>query len=291
MLTPISIEPKSFFREQCALPPLPEIAVKIQRLRNDPNVGIEDIAKLVRGDPALLAQVLKIVNSAYYGLPREVTEAHFAVAFLGLDEIARMVLALSVINTLRIADKKELSRFWYHSFYTAVCSKYLARRFEPLLPPEELWSASMLHDIGKLVYLRFFPDHHKALRETCLRNECLFSEAEGELSLPPSSHLGALLADHWSLPRSVKDACRIHTLADLHGKSEWISSAPAARVVCLGNLFAVLTIDLLSGEKRQIVSEAIRTDLAQSPDDFLLMSAEMYELRQEVDRFANGLVV
>lgn len=290
MLTSISIEPKSFFKERCALPPLPEIAVKIQRLKNDPNAGIEDIAKLVRGDPALLAQMLKIVNSAYYGLPREVADAHFAVAFLGLDEIARMVLALSVINTLRIADKKELSRFWYHSFYTAVCSKHMARKFEPLLPPEEIWSAAMLHDIGKLVYLRFFPDHHKALRETCVQSECMFSEAEQELSLPSSSHLGELLADHWSLPRSVKDACRYHTLADVQRQAEWISSAPAARVVCLGNLFAVLTIDLLSGEKRQLVSETIRTNLAQSSDEFLLMSAEMYELRQEVDQFANGLV-
>ena len=290
MLTPISIEPESFFRDNCKLPPLPEIAIKIQRLKDDPNAGIEDIAVLVRADPALLAQVLKIVNSAYYGLPREVKDAHFAVAFLGLDEVARMVLALSVINTLKIGDKKELSRFWFHSFYTAVCSKYLARKFEPLLPPEELWSASMLHDIGKLVYLRFFPDHHKALRDHCHRHQCSYSDAELELSLPPSSYMGFLLADHWSLPVSIRDACRIHTLQDLQKKSEWISSAPMSRVICLGNLFAVLTIDLLSVEKKQAVSEAIQTELQQSSDEFLLMSAEMYELRQEVDQFINSLV-
>ena len=63
-----------------------------------------------------------------------------------------------------------------------------------------------------------------------------------------------------------------------------------SRVICLGNLFAVLTIDLLSVEKKQAVSEAIQTELQQSSDEFLLMSAEMYELRQEVDQFINSLV-
>ena len=69
----------------------------------DENVVIEKVADLIGSDPALLAQTLKIVNSAYYGLPREVTRPQMAIAFLGLSEVYRMVLSLSVINTVSVS--------------------------------------------------------------------------------------------------------------------------------------------------------------------------------------------
>jgi HD-like signal output (HDOD) protein len=284
------IDTSSLFGDSCVLPPLPEVVMKIERLKNDPNAGMEEIAELVRAEPALLAQVLKIANSAYYGLPRKVSDARFAAAFLGLDEISRLVLSLSVINTLGVRDKEELSHFWAHSFYTAVCTKYLARKYDPLLALEELWSASMLHDIGKLVYLKFFPEQYLALRTHCDSEQCLFSEAEQALDLPASSGLGALLSIHWALPDSVRNACLIHTLGDLHRGQQWVDQHPISRMVCLGNLFAVLTTDPLSEPRKQAISDAIQTELKQTGDEFLLMTGEMYELRQEVDKFVQGLL-
>lgn len=149
---------------------------------------IEKVSQLISGEPALLAQILKVVNSAYFGLPREITRVSYAIAFLGLNQLHPMVLPLSVINTLDVHDKDELHGFWFHSFYTAISTKYLARKYEPLLSYEELWSAAMLHDIGKLVYLKFFPDHYRALRDFCNEHGRLFSEAEKHFSLPSSAY-------------------------------------------------------------------------------------------------------
>jgi len=212
---------------------------------------MEMVTELIKVEPALLAQVLKVVNSAYYGLPGEITNVRVAIAYLGLNEIYRMVLSLSVINTLQIKERDELEEFWFHSFYASLCTKYLAKQYEPHLSPEELWSASMLHDIGKLVYLKFFPDHYEALMTFSKEHGVSFSEAERHLSLPSSSFLGALLCDHWRLPDNVRQACEFHTLNDFLAAEGDSSSTPFQRMICLGNLVAVLSTSELSDSAKR----------------------------------------
>jgi len=163
MKEPILIDTETFLKNHCTLPSLPEVVSKIEREINKEEGNINKIADLINGEPALTSQILKVVNSAYYGLSSEIRNVRMAIAFMGLNEIYRMVLSLSLINSLNIDQKKELNRFWHHSFYSAICTRYLAKKFEPLIPLEDLWSASILHDIGKLVYLKFYPKHYKKL--------------------------------------------------------------------------------------------------------------------------------
>ncbi len=290
MLPPITIDPLTFFNGQISLPPLSPIALRIQTLTQDPNADIDPIAELINSDPALLAQVLKIVNSTYFGLRREITDAHFATAFLGLGEVSRIALALSVINALRIGDKKDLHRFWYHSFYAAICAKSIARKFDPLLPLSQLWSAAMLHDIGKLVYLKFFPDHYRALLQHSDQQGCLFSEAEEALGFPASAEIGTLLCLHWKLPTLIRDSCRIHTLKHLAQKQKWIAEAPCSRVICLANLFAILTIEVLNPAKKEELMAAMMTELGVNQETFLMFSAELYDLKQQAEGFIQSLV-
>jgi hypothetical protein len=151
-LAPIEIDPKTFFRKNFTLPALPEVVNEIQNVLSFDDPDIEKVAELISSEPSLVAQTLKVVNSAYYGLPQEITKVKTAIIFLGLSEIYRMVLSLSVVNTLAIKQKNELTDFWFHSFYTALSTRYLAKKYNPYLPFEELWSAAILHDIGKLIY-------------------------------------------------------------------------------------------------------------------------------------------
>jgi len=285
MLAPIEIDPKTFLRQHCTLPALPAVVGQIQSLIHDYNVDMEKVAELVSSDPAILAQVLKIVNSAYYGLPREIGDVRFAIAFLGLNEIYRMVLSLSVINTLAINRKDDLVNFWFHSFYAALCTKYIANKYEPHLSVEELWSAAILHDIGKLVYLKFFPEHYKALKDFSKEQGCLFSEAESHFSLPSSAFLGTLLCDHWRLPENVRNACEFHSLKDLPAVKENSPSADFRRMICLGNLLAIVSADELNSAKRQGLSTEVQTTLNLTEAGFLTMMGDVYELRIEVERF------
>jgi len=150
-LLPIEIDPKTFLRQHYTLPALPQVITRIQKMIHDDSAAVGEVSDLISSDPSLVAQILKVVNSAYYSLPQEISKVHFAIAFLGLNEVYRMVLALSVINTMSIEEKEELNRFWFHSFYTALCTKHLAKRYSPQLSFDELWAAAILHDIGKLV--------------------------------------------------------------------------------------------------------------------------------------------
>lgn len=288
-LSPIEIDPKTFLRDHCSLPALPEVVSKIQRLIHDDHADMGTVADLISGEPALVAQVLKVVNSAYYGLSREIGNVKFAIAFLGLNEIYRMVLALSVVNTLAIDERDELDRFWAHSFYTALCTRYLAKRYEPHFSLEELWSAAMLHDIGRLVYLKFFPDHYKALRRFCNEQLCLFSQAERHFALPSSAFLGTLLCEHWRLPDNIRTACESHTLKDLPSLNEDSPSGRFRRMICLANLLTVLSADELNdGTKREIAS-AIKTGLDCTEEEFLALMGDIYELRIDVEAFARQL--
>jgi HD-like signal output (HDOD) protein len=286
-LAPIEIDPRTFLREHFALPALPEVVSKIQNLIEGGDADMANVAELVSGEPALAAQVLKVANSAYYGLSREMTAVKFAIAFLGLNEIYRMVLSLSVVNTLAIDKEEELKRFWFHSFYAALCTKYLAKRYEPHLSFEELWSAAILHDIGKLVYLKFFPDHYKTLQLFCNKEGRLFSEAEKHYSLPSSGFFGTLLCDHWRLPGHIRRACECHTLKHLTDIDKEDSSARFRRMICLGNLLTVLSTDELNNDTKQEIASAVRSTLDCGEPEFMTMMGDIYELRVEVERFTD----
>jgi HD-like signal output (HDOD) protein len=284
-LPPIHINSETFLRQHCTLPALPSLISRIQEVLCGDNVDIQQVIELISRDPSLVAQIFKVVNSGYYGLPREITRIQFATAFLGLNEVYRMVLSLSVINTLSIVDKAEFDRFWYHSYYAALCTKQMARRYERHMSFEELWSAAILHDIGKLVYLKFFPEHFRHLRRMCSGEGLLFSQAEAQCGLPASAWLGSLLCDHWRLPAQIKQACQTHTLDDLGRITIQTPTEAFGRMICLGNLLAILATDELNEQNKRAIADAITAALGCNESVFLTIMGEVYDLRFTVEQF------
>jgi len=285
-LPPIDIDPDAFFRGHTSLPALPELLTQIQEIMHSDNMHIADTATLISGEPALVAQILKVVNSAYYSLPKEIADVKFAIAYLGLNDVYRIALTLSAINTLDIRAARELHEFWEHSFFSALCAKYLAKRYSPHLAQEELWSAAILHDIGKLVYLKFFPEHYKALKKYSKDQGCVFSNAEEHFSFPSSAYLGSLLCEHWRLPSKIKEACLSHGLEDLRSIDIDDISKQFGRIICLANIFAILSYDRLNSESKEELSEAIMSSLECSEKEFLVIMGDIYELKGEVEKIA-----
>ena len=284
-LPPIEIDPKTFLHEHCTLPALPAVVTQLQEVISSDNLSIRNVTQLISSDPALVAQVLKIVNSAYYSLPKEIAEVNHAVAYLGIHEVYRVVLSMSVFNTFAIEQRTEFNEIWYHSVYTALCAKYLLKNYEPLLGNEEIWSAAILHDIGKLVYLKFFPDHYKALRLYTKTHHCLFGEAETALALPSSPFVGTLLCDHWRLPSKVRRACESHRLEDLRKITPTNPSEGFNRIICTANLLAILSAEELQQTIKKEIADAVRQSLRCAESAFLVMMGAIYDLRNEVDKF------
>ncbi len=282
-LDPIEIDPETFLRSHCSLPALPSVITKVQSIIHSDKADIGELEKDISRDPGLVAQIIKIVNSAYFGLPREVSDVKFALAFLGLNEIYRIVLSVSVIDTLSIGEKRALDKFWFHSYFTAICTKNVAKKFNPLLSFDDLWSAAILHDIGKLVYLKFFPDHYRALTKFSKKEGILFSKAETHFSLPSSSYFGALLCDRWNLPGKIKNACNFHTIHDLINSHE-NTSQEFIKIISLGNLLAVLSTDNLNNDSKNDIIAAIRGTFNLNEQEFLTLMGEIYELKMEAEK-------
>src|ERR1700744_5093593 len=105
------------------IPTLPVVAMKVNELINDPNSSSSDIAEVLKKDQVLTAKILRLVNSSYYAIPGGVEDVECALAFLGFNTLAQLVLSLSVFSLFKTlgSDKLLMLDFWKHALGTGVC--------------------------------------------------------------------------------------------------------------------------------------------------------------------------
>jgi HD-like signal output (HDOD) protein len=195
-----------------------------------------------------------------------------------------MALSLSVVKTIGIHEKKELESFWSHSVLTAMCAKHLGKRFEPLLSPERIWLGAILHDIGKLVYFKFFPEHFNTLKEFSSKNGALFSSGEKHFGFPSSGRMGGILCERWGLPAIVKDACECHDAGDL-GDQGGGSRGDFRRIICAANLMAVLASDDLNSDVKQDLFDRLKSHFKMNEKEFLQLMGEVYDLKLDLANY------
>ncbi len=139
--------------DRVTLPPFDKTALRIQQEIQKPDVDINKIEKLIIADPAMASQILKVANSAFFKGLSKVMTVREAIIRLGLDEITRMVMVLSqkeLYNTRDQFIKNYRNILWQHAIVSALVSQWVAREagFEEIT--QEVFFASLMHDIGKL---------------------------------------------------------------------------------------------------------------------------------------------
>jgi putative nucleotidyltransferase with HDIG domain len=222
------------------IPTLPVVAMRVTELINDPASSSADIAKLLKRDQVLTAKILRLANSSYYAIPGGCIDVQRALAFLGFNTLAQLVLGLSVFSLFSTLDGEDFSMldFWKHALGTAVCSEILAKRLG-LVKPEEAFTCGLLHDIGKLVLHEIDRERlSEIIRETKKRN-CSFVEVEREWELPGHSYLGDVIATKWGLPQVIRLAIRYHHFDVRNMESILTSAKPLIYIVRLANALCV----------------------------------------------------
>ena len=221
-------------------PTLPVVAMRVNELINNPHSSSKEIADVLKKDQVLTAKILRLVNSSYYAIPGGVTDVQRALAYLGFNTVAQLVLGLSVFSLFSDIEGDDFSMisFWKHALGTAVCSEVLAKKLG-YSKPEEAFTCGLLHDMGKLVLHEIHPTRLASVIKEAKQRKCSFADVEKEWDLPGHTYLGEVIATKWGLPQVIRLAIRYHH-QDVSQLSTILSSAkPIIHMVRLANQICV----------------------------------------------------
>ena len=188
---------------------LPEITLKIIELVEDPSSTAQDLHKVIANDPALCSRILKVVNSAFYGLPRQIGSINRAIVLLGLNAVKNIAIAASLTKLFRGGDlcpRFSARDLWIHSMATGAGSKLICDTLKLGLP-DEAFLAGLIHDIGIMVEMQ-------AMRDKLVK---VFDEMKFNADNAPTTDMreierrilgadhcafGAALCEAWKFPKS-----------------------------------------------------------------------------------------
>lgn len=171
--------------------------------------GSQNMAMLVDKiamDPSMTVQILRIANSSFYGMSREISSVREAIVLLGLNRIKNMVISIYFSRILPVWHKDfDYNLFWHHSMAVAECTRQLANHTGA--SPDLAFTAGLLHDIGELIIVMLFPDQLSQLVETSAK---FGIEAEQELLGFDHPTIGGKAAQYWNLPKAIQEAIEQH---------------------------------------------------------------------------------
>jgi putative nucleotidyltransferase with HDIG domain len=197
-------EIKNIIMNTKSLPTLPGIITKLNALTSNDKSSVQEMARLVSSDQVLSARILKLANSPSYGFYRVSTISN-AMILLGVNVIKSLALSSSIFE---IMEKSSVG-LWEHSLGAGVAANIIARHLN--LPEcEEISTAALLHDIGKVIVRLNFGDDYRLLLALVAEKDISMLEAERELLGTDHAEVGAWLATGWYLPEKLIEPISCH---------------------------------------------------------------------------------
>jgi HD-like signal output (HDOD) protein len=199
-------------RSVTALATLPEVTSRIISTVEDPRSSAANLHKIIAHDPALVTRILKLVNSAFYGLPGQVGSIDRAIVLLGLNAVKNIAIAASLgqlFRGVKLCEKFSARDLWTHCIAVAVAGRELARGLKvPLV--DEAFLGGMIHDAGILISLQAWPEKTRTICKTVLTNGGDFCQTEQKALGLDHQTLGQALAEQWKFPASCRLVAGAH---------------------------------------------------------------------------------
>jgi putative nucleotidyltransferase with HDIG domain len=215
-----------------SFPSMPATGAKMLRMLEDPETTVDEIEDVLRHDPGLTGNVLKLANSAYFGIPSKIASTRQAVLLLGLKKLIQLVIA-SCVNG--VMDKPvpgynmAPGNLWRHSIAVSIASEALVKG-KKNLEVDDIFTPALLHDIGKLILGHFVKEDQAAI-EKIANQGVPYVVAENMVLGTDHAEIGAQILTQWSFPCDVVDAVRWHHDPDFPEKP-----GSAIDIVYLANL-------------------------------------------------------
>lgn len=272
------------------MPTLPVVAMKVNQLINDPNTTSSEIAALLKQDQVLTAKILRLVNSSYYAVPGGVTDVKKALAFLGFNTVAQLVLSVSVFSMFSKLGSADLSLqdFWKHALAVAIVSELIAKKCK-MPRPDEVFTCGLLHDIGKLTLLKIDEKRLTLILNQAKAQSKSFLEVERENEFLTHAFIGELMAQKWGLPQVVRFSVRYHHHDVSHMDTMLASEKKTVQIVRLANAYAVSKGLGHSGDYSDGgLTEALLAPLDLTMEDLVALEPEIEPALEKAGAFLNA---
>jgi putative nucleotidyltransferase with HDIG domain len=198
------------------LTPVAGTTQKILSIAEDPDSKISDLVDLIIYDQAMTANILKICNSAYFGLPKRINSLEQAISYLGKNQVSELVFMKSMVQNLRKGQKGYSlceGELWKYSISSAIIAKELAKEFS-IEDSSLIFTAALIKDIGKVILDKYVENSFKHIIGDVLKNGCTFIEAEKKIIGIDHAELGGLVAEKWNFSDKMVHIIRYHHLSE-----------------------------------------------------------------------------
>ncbi len=190
---------------------LPDVCIRVNQMVDSPNYSASRMAEIISQDVDISARLLRLVNSALFGLLSKVDTVSRAVAVAGSDEVRSLVVATTAVKTFTGIPNElvNMEDFWRQSIMTGVMSQILAQQTQTL-HSERLFVMGMLHDVGRLVIYMTQPDKAREVLLVTGGDDWVSAEAEEDLFGFNHMDVGAALMRSWGMPEGLEMAAAYH---------------------------------------------------------------------------------
>jgi putative nucleotidyltransferase with HDIG domain len=196
-----------------ALPSMPALYREISKELKSPEASINKIGEIISHDPSMAAKILQLANSALFGRRHSISKIATAVSYLGLDHVAKLLLAIHAFEELMptVSGLISVEELWMHSNNTAMGAKKIAEEqhaSDNII--DDAFTAGLLHDIGKLIFASRFPEEYAIVIKKAIESQNPLWIVEREIFLADHAEVGAYLLAIWGLPTPIVDATAFH---------------------------------------------------------------------------------
>ncbi len=199
------------------MPAFPQSVQRLMDLTSDINCPPREVVDVIQRDPVLMMNILKLVNSSYFGLSQPITSVNHAVVYIGINTVKNMALLTAALGVLPRRNKAgfNIDDFLLHSLSTAAISKILAKKISvPAKDWSDFFLCGLLHDFGKIVFTNFLPGEYQRTLLVAREQGISLYDAERQFLETDHAQVGALLAEKWRLPSVVVECIKNHHCRD-----------------------------------------------------------------------------
>jgi putative nucleotidyltransferase with HDIG domain len=195
------------------MPAFPKSVQRILEISREINFQPKELVMVIEKDPVMTMKLLRIINSAYYSFPKQITSVNQSVVYLGVNTVKNMALSFAALGVLprHNAGSFDIQRYLMHSLVTGslarlVCQKFAADETDPA----DCYIAGLLHDFGKVVFAQFMPDEFQAALVLSAEQNISLHAAERRIIGADHSVVGAMLVEKWQFPTALVGVIRNH---------------------------------------------------------------------------------